>query len=115
MGSGGGRVTSIKRALQAGHAVVFGADVDQAFLAYSGEGIIGPPGGAIAGGHAMCIVGYDHESFTIVNSWTESWGDGGFARLSAEYVGSDYATDFWIVAGWDRLREQFNARSEVVA
>jgi len=34
------------------------------------------------GGHAMCVVGYDDQkfggSFEIMNSWGETWGNGGF-------------------------------------
>jgi C1A family cysteine protease len=30
------------------------------------------------GGHAMCVVGYNMNSFIIRNSWGENWGDNGY-------------------------------------
>ena len=38
------------------------------------------------GGHAVCLVGYDEQSFIIRNSWGTEWGDGGFARASESYA-----------------------------
>lgn len=34
-----------------------------------------------AGGHAMCIVGYDDESYHFLNSWGGAWGFGGLCRI----------------------------------
>ncbi len=36
------------------------------------------------GGHAFAIVGYDRTGFLVQNSWSEGWGDGGFATLTYE-------------------------------
>jgi hypothetical protein len=34
-----------------------------------------------AGGHAMVIVGYDAQSYHLLNSWGGSWGVGGLCRI----------------------------------
>lgn len=34
------------------------------------------------GGHAFLFVGYDEEGFWVQNSWGDTWGSKGFARLS---------------------------------
>lgn len=47
------------------------------------------------GGHAFAIVGYDREGFRVQNSWTEKWGDGGFATLTYEDW-LENAMDCWV-------------------
>lgn len=50
----------------------------------------------ILGGHAFAIVAYDRYGFWIQNSWGESWGDNGFAKISYD----DWllnGTDVWVV------------------
>jgi len=52
-------------------------------------------GSAAAGGHAFVIVGYDAEGFIILNSWGETWGTQGLARLTyADW--SKNAMDAWV-------------------
>ncbi|APV50345.1 peptidase C1A papain [Betaproteobacteria bacterium GR16-43] len=47
------------------------------------------------GGHAFCIVGYDRRGFLVQNSWSEKWGDGGFATLTYEDWLAN-AMDCWV-------------------
>ena len=47
------------------------------------------------GGHAFAIVGYDDRGFLVQNSWTEAWGDGGFATLTYEDWLAN-AMDCWV-------------------
>lgn len=53
------------------------------------------------GGHAVTLVGYGtwdgRRSFLIHNSWGTSWGDGGYAWISAEMVRARLV-DAWTVA-----------------
>ena len=37
--------------------------------------------------HALCLIGYDKqdETFELMNSWGNQWGDGGFIRVSQEH------------------------------
>lgn len=47
------------------------------------------------GGHAFAIVAYDREGFWIQNSWSDTWGMAGFARVSYD----DWlhnGTDVWV-------------------
>lgn len=93
------RVFAVKRALAAGYVVCFGTDVSDAFCAGDlGSGPISAPiGQSIAGGHAMCIVGYDGDTFTICNSWGPGFGDGGYCRFRADYIAWSKSRDFWFV------------------
>ena len=47
------------------------------------------------GGHAFAIVGYDRVGFWIQNSWSDSWGKDGFARISY-YDWLENGTDVWV-------------------
>ena len=47
------------------------------------------------GGHAFAVVGYDERGFWIQNSWTETWGKGGFALISYEDWLTN-GTDVWV-------------------
>jgi len=90
-----GDLAAVRSAIAAGKPVVFGMSVDLAFLADDGPSVIGDPEGRAAGGHAMCIVGYEGDNFEIVNSWGIGWRDGGFAWLTANRLAT--ATDLWAV------------------
>ncbi len=48
------------------------------------------------GFHAVCIVGYDEEkkAFLMVNSWTDTWANKGFAWLDADFV-AQQAIEGW--------------------
>ncbi|QDT40766.1 Papain family cysteine protease [Gimesia alba] len=49
----------------------------------------------ILGGHAFAIVAYDSEGFWIQNSWSTSWGRGGFAKITyADWL--ENGTDVWV-------------------
>jgi hypothetical protein len=51
--------------------------------------------GRATGCHAIAIVGYNRLGFIVQNSWSPTWGEGGFALLPYE----DYllhATDVWV-------------------
>jgi len=50
---------------------------------------------AITGGHAFAIVAYDENGFWIQNSWSSSWGAGGFGRISYDDW-LENGTDVWV-------------------
>lgn len=50
------------------------------------------PDSKIRGGHAFAIVAYDRDGFWIQNSWSATWGKGGFAKLTY---------DDWLANGMD--------------
>lgn len=87
----------VRRAIAAGHPVVAGWQITQAFVDWNGDGVIPRQRGAYVGGHAMCIVGYASDgTFKLVNSWSEYWGRRGFAIVDEDFV--SVADDVWAVA-----------------
>jgi C1A family cysteine protease len=94
--TGNERLDAIKRAIAVGLPVAFGTDVSRAFC----DGELGKvwdhPTGEIAGGHAMVLSGYDGDVFDVLNSWGEGWGDGGWGRMSADYVAWEGTRDLWV-------------------
>lgn len=111
---GKARTTAIKAAIVAGYPVVFGTPVSRQFMNNQGPRIIDRPtdvvGESIVGRHAMLIVGYEHDDFygtvfEVLNSWGTDWKDGGFCKLSEDYVRWDLTRDLTILHGWDRLRK----------
>lgn len=74
-----------------GYARIHTIDCMKSALIANGPVYIGLPvrsydskfwlGGAILGGHAVPVVGYDENSFLIKNSWGTAWGDNGYTSL----------------------------------
>lgn len=93
------RVADIKRALAAGYLVTFGTLVSEDFARNQlGDAPLSAPiGKTIAGGHALCAVGYDGDDFEVVNSWSEDWGARGYCTMAADYLTWAETTDLWIV------------------
>jgi hypothetical protein len=75
-----------KRWLATVGPIVTRLDVDQTWDDVTATGFLDeyrPPG---RGGHAVCVVGYDSDRYTIRNSWGVGWGAKGFAFASATYA-----------------------------
>lgn len=88
----------IRQAISRGMPILFGTSVGHRFLSLTGHELIGKPAGeSIAGGHAMLGVGYNEKGLEIVNSWGTGWGDGGYGRLSWEYVEWVATRDIWVL------------------
>lgn len=76
------KISQVKRALNNWKPVIIGMEITEGFKEI--------PGGVkywdatakqdYAGGHAMCVVGYDDEkgAFEVMNSWGRGWADEGF-------------------------------------
>jgi C1A family cysteine protease len=101
------RIVDIKTAVAARHLVVFGTSVTEAFCS-DGTGNGGQPipvpgaHDAIAGGHALCVAGYDADGAEIANSWGSSYGGqgglpAGWCKFSWDYMTWSETTDLWIV------------------
>jgi len=94
----------IKMCLYEGYPVVFGANIYEEFEGdtVARTGIVPMPNrnSQSAGGHAILIVGYDDSTrkFTVLNSWSDSWGDKGYCYFPYEYItNADLCSDFWTI------------------
>lgn len=89
-----GDVQGVRRALAAGHPVVAGWRIDEAFTKPDGPFDVDVITGPIIGGHAMLIDGYDAlDLFDLLNSWGPDWRDQGRVRVTAAFVAR--AFDLW--------------------
>jgi len=95
-GNADDRLDAMVAALRAKHPVVFGTLIDKAFMATNGPGIVGPPTGPTAGGHAMLCVGFVNGNFLVKNSWGKGWRDNGFVLLTPEYMKWANTWDLWV-------------------
>jgi hypothetical protein len=87
------KITSVASAIAAGYPLPIAGDVDEAFLNYSGSGVVGATDQRyIVGGHMTCLLCYrtnpttKKKEFLLLNSWL-NWGmPGGLAWVSEEFV-----------------------------
>jgi len=96
---GDARLDAIRRALAAEHPVVFGTNVPESFTQDDGPFRIDRPDSSerIAGGHAMCLVGYKDDMFRVANSWGTGWRDQGFAWMTESYLTWVSTRDLWVI------------------
>jgi hypothetical protein len=96
---GSSRIDAVKAAISAGFPVCFGCMVTQAFCLGQFDPLrpldAPDPGDPVAGGHAMCLVGYDDAGFDVVNSWGAGWGDLGHFVASPDFLHA--CEDLWAV------------------
>ena len=92
------RTQRVIQALAAGNPVVFGTKVYQNFQDYRG-GTWERNSGAILGGHATCLLGWDGKNFIGENSWGPFWGDGGYYYASPKIIESSESSDFIALFG----------------
>lgn len=102
--TGSDRVDAIIDALAAGNPVIYCAEIFENFAYYNGTPISGYPG-RLFGGHGTVLVGWEPQNtfFWGENSWGTSWGpDGGFYKITPEYIASKHAFDFIVMTGgWE--------------
>ena len=94
-------LSAFKGCLGQGFPFVIGVEVYESFFNAPGGNVPLPgPNEAIAGGHAICVVGFDDSTqlFTFANSWGEGWGDGGYGTLPYAYLTNpSLAYDAWTI------------------
>jgi hypothetical protein len=87
--------------LQTGRCVEMGTGVTSPFVfCNSDETIPAPrPGDVRQGGHAFLICGFDRGGarLRIKNSWSEDWGDNGYAWVETEWVSDPTTQDVMTV------------------
>jgi len=84
------KINQTRNSILAQKPVVIGMFLTSSFYDVSTEGVWRPrPGERSEGGHAMAVIGFNDftREFEILNSWGESWGNGGFFKMSFD----DYA------------------------
>lgn len=92
-------ITEIKHTLAFGLGTVIGIDCwQEIFTAPNGDVPMPVLGQDSVGGHAIHLCGYDDKTqrFTFRNSWSYSWGAGGFGTLPYQYV-LEHAFDMWTI------------------
>lgn len=99
--TGQARIDAIKLAVSQRYLVAFGTQVSEKFCsdmsANGGKPIDPPIGMKLAGGHAMCIGGYNADGAKIINSWSEQFGQNGWCMFTWDYLAWNESNDFWIV------------------
>jgi C1A family cysteine protease len=90
----------MKRSLLVNGPFVAGVKVFKSWFTekVKSSGFVPMPKGSedLAGGHAICIVGYGDKSgiFKFKNSWGANWGSDGYGYLPYEYM-QKYCSDAW--------------------
>jgi hypothetical protein len=88
-----GDVDGVRRAIAAGHPVIGGWQVDEAFLDWYGNGVISGQVMTV-GGHAVCVTSYDADgTFRFINSWSVGWGVGGYGVCDDMFIAA--GIDLW--------------------
>jgi len=69
--------------------------------------------GDAAGGHCVCVVGFEDNAqcWICKNSWGPGWGDSGFFRIAYGECGID--SEMWAVEGVTRAKSTLNDTSRV--
>lgn len=93
------RLEQIELAISNGYPVVFGTEVSKDFcMGININDVIDPPINlTIAGGHAMLIEGFEDKKYTILNSWSDEFGNDGRIVFSADYIMWAKTQDLWVV------------------
>lgn len=82
-------LTALKGSLAQGYPFVIGIEVYEPFFtAPNGDVQLPVDRSQYAGGHALCVVGYDDSTqrFAFANSWGSGWGTAGYGTLPYEYL-----------------------------
>lgn len=95
---------TMQACLASGNPVITGFTVYESFESQvvADSGVVPMPrrGEQVLGGHAIDIVGYNNSSnwFIIRNSWSDSWGDKGYAYMPYKYLANPQLTgDMWTI------------------
>lgn len=81
------KTRDLKAFLATKHPVLFGAMIDQGFQEAKEGHIWNRKAGALLGGHAMVLVGYDDakNAFRVQNSWGAAWGGSGTGWIDYDW------------------------------
>ena len=93
------RILAMRHALASGKPVTVGMIIGTEFIALQGDAIC-KAAGQETYLHAMCVVGYDQDSFYLENSWGQTWGNNGIGRVSIDMMKRS-CVDAWVVGEFD--------------
>jgi hypothetical protein len=91
---------NIRELIANGQAVILGIRLwGQFFEDHGGDLLTPSPTDLLPGGHAVTVVGFDQQAgwLLIRNSWGESWGDRGHARLPEAALNDAATLGAWVV------------------
>jgi hypothetical protein len=90
---------TLRDALNDGRLVILGLRIHHTWHFVGQDGQIATPIGTVRdlGGHAVVVVGYQDDDFTVQNSWGSGWGEGGYGYLRSDYV-DDHGIAAWILS-----------------
>ncbi|MBW4511469.1 MAG: C1 family peptidase [Scytonematopsis contorta HA4267-MV1] len=97
---------TMKNFLANGYPFAFGIKLFNSFQQVNESGWVTMPdpnsegGLEVHGHHAMLCVGYsdNYQVFIVRNSWSESWGHGGYCYIPYDYLANpEYCFDLWAI------------------
>ncbi len=94
-----GDLNGVKNEIYKGNPVIFGMQIDEAFMSHFGDKTYVNRSNSLGlGGHAILIVGYDdmRNAFKIFNSWGHGWGKGGMAWVDYETI-RKHGSEFYVM------------------
>lgn len=104
-GSGAMRIAELESALSQGYPVIFGMQVDKAFLKAGNAPVDAINPREVLGGHMMAVLAVDSSGVLIDNWWGPEWGCGdGMGRLTASLFGSSFVSDVYVISSAPRFQ-----------
>jgi hypothetical protein len=95
--SGLDKLTDFHEAIGAMHPVEFAIPVTREFTRHNGTEPIEPPNmDDVIGWHAIGAVGKRGDLTKMRNSWSDDWGDGGYAYLTSNWFERNLVKDSWV-------------------
>lgn len=91
------QLNEIRKSISGKHPIVICIPVSESFYRGTQE-VIPPPSGdeSIYGMHAILVVGKIGENMKIRNSWSEEWGNQGYAILHQDWFNNKWVTDPYV-------------------
>ena len=93
--TGEARIEQLSDALRRGFGVLFGMDIDAAYMRSEGDVVKGM--GAPSGGHMQCVLAVTDSTVRVLNSWSTSWGDRGLVDFDRAFFADAALSSLMVV------------------